>query len=185
MFKISLFSSSLGFSFVSIPLLLHPSLYIVMPFKSFFQAFTYISYTSSIVASFGRFIVDDIEASIFFCHAPCMARREAFEAVGGYTDDPKFLRVEDYDLWVKIDAAGYRGMNLEEPLYQMRDDRDAYSRRKFRFRLNEARVIRKAIRLLKLPKWQYYRALRPILVGLMPMWLYKSLHKKRLGGQEQ
>lgn len=120
-----------------------------------------------------------------FCHAPCMARREAFEAVGGYTDDPKFLRVEDYDLWVKIYAAGYRGMNLEEPLYQMRDDRDAYSRRKFRFRLNEARVIRKAIRLLKLPKWQYYRALRPILVGLMPMWLYKSLHKKRLGGQEQ
>jgi glycosyltransferase EpsE len=120
-----------------------------------------------------------------FCHAPCMARRAAFEAVGGYTDDPKFLRVEDFDLWVKLYAAGYRGMNLDEPLYQMRDDRDAFSRRKFRYRINEARVIGKAIRLLKLPKWQYYRVLRPILVGLMPMWLYKKLHQRRLGGQTQ
>lgn len=118
-----------------------------------------------------------------FCHAPCMARRAAFEAVGGYTDDPKFLRVEDYDLWVKLYAAGYRGMNLDEALYQMRDDRNAFSRRKFRYRINEARVICKAVGLLKLPKSGYIRAMRPILVGLMPMWLYKKLHKKRLGSE--
>ena len=112
-----------------------------------------------------------------------MARRAALEAVGGYTDDEKFLRVEDFDLWVKLYAAGYRGMNLDEPLYQMRDDRNAISRRRFRYRINEARVISKAVRLLKLPKSGYIRALRPIVVGLMPMWLYKWLHKKRLGGQ--
>ena len=120
-----------------------------------------------------------------FCHAPCMARRGVIEAVGGYTDDDKFLRVEDFDLWVKLYAAGYRGMNLDEPLYQMRDDRNAFSRRKFRYRINEARVICKAVRLLKLPVSGYIRALRPILVGLMPMWLYKLLHKKRLGGQAE
>ena len=120
-----------------------------------------------------------------FCHAPCMARRAALEAVGGYTDDKKFLRVEDFDLWVKLYAAGYRGMNLDEPLYQMRDDRNAFSRRKFRYRVNEARVIRKAVKLLRLPKSGYLRALRPIAVGLMPGWLYKRLHKKRLGGQAQ
>lgn len=120
-----------------------------------------------------------------FCHAPCMARRAAVEAVGGYTDDKKFLRVEDYDLWVKLYATGFRGMNLDEPLYQMRDDRNAISRRKFRYRVNEARVIAKAVRLLKLPKSGYLRALRPIIVGLMPLWLYKRLHKKRLGRQAQ
>lgn len=118
-----------------------------------------------------------------FCHAPCMARRQAIVSVGGYTDDPKFLRVEDYDLWVKLYAAGYQGMNLGEPLYQMRDDRDAFSRRRFRYRINEARVICKAVRLLKLPAWGYLRALRPIAVGLLPMGLYKLLHKKRLGSE--
>ena len=116
-----------------------------------------------------------------FCHAPCMARREAIVSVGGYTDDKKFLRVEDYDLWVKLYAAGYRGMNLQEPLYHMRDDRNAYARRKFCYRINEARVICKAVRLLKLPVWQYVRALKPIIVGLFPKWLYQKLHKKRLG----
>lgn len=120
-----------------------------------------------------------------FCHAPCMARREAICAVGGYTDDPKYLRVEDYDLWIKLYAAGHRGMNLPEPLYQMRDDRNAFSRRKFKYRINEARVICKAVRLLKLPKWGYIRAARPILVGLMPAWLYKRLHKARLGSDKK
>lgn len=119
-----------------------------------------------------------------FCHAPCMARRAAIEAVGGYTDDPKYLRVEDFDLWVKLYAAGFRGMNLDEPLYQMRDDRNAFSRRRFRYRINEARVICKAVRLLKLPVYNYYRALRPVVVGLMPMGLYKKLHKKRLGSEK-
>lgn len=115
-----------------------------------------------------------------FCHAPCMARREAICSVGGYTDDPKYLRVEDFDLWVKLYAAGYRGMNLQEPLYQMRDDRDAYSRRKFKYRINEARVICKAIKLLHLPAWNLIWAMRPICVGLMPEWLYKRLHQSRL-----
>ena len=116
-----------------------------------------------------------------FCHAPCMVRRSVMEQIGGYTDDSKYLRVEDYDLWVKLYAAGYRGMNLSEPLYHMRDDRNATSRRKFRYRINEARVICKAIRLLKLPCKNYIRALRPILVGLLPLWLYEKLHKMRLG----
>lgn len=116
-----------------------------------------------------------------FCHAPCMVRRSVMEEIGGYTDDDKYLRVEDYDLWVKLYAAGYRGMNLDEPLYQMRDDRNAFGRRKFCFRINEARVLCKAVRLLKLPAYNYLRSLRPILVGLMPAWLYEKLHKKRLG----
>ena len=118
-----------------------------------------------------------------FCHAPCMARRSVICAIGGYTDDPKYLRVEDYDLWVKLYAAGYRGMNLEEQLYHMRDDRNAFSRRKFRYRINEARVICKAVRLLKLPVWNYVRAIKPILVGLLPMGLYQKLHKARLGSE--
>ena len=115
-----------------------------------------------------------------FCHAPCMVRREAICSVGGYTENPKYLRVEDFDLWVKLYAAGYRGLNLQEPLYQMRDDRDAYNRRKFKYRINEARVICKAVRLLRLPVWNLIWAARPICVGLLPKRIYGRLHKMRL-----
>lgn len=116
-----------------------------------------------------------------FCHGACMVRRQAMVAVGGYTEEERFLRVEDYDLWVKLFAAGYRGVNIDDALYHMRDGRDAISRRKFRYRLNEAGAIAKAVRALKLPLWGYARALRPILVGLLPMPVYTFLHKRRLG----
>ena len=115
-----------------------------------------------------------------FCHAPCMVRREAYEAVGGYSVDKKLLRVEDYHLWIKMYAAGFRGKNLPQVLYQMRDDRNAYSRRKFCYRINEAYVKILAVKKLHLPAYGCLYALRPILVGLLPTRLYDALHKRRL-----
>lgn len=115
-----------------------------------------------------------------FCHAPCMVRREAYDAVGGYSDETRLLRVEDYHLWIKMYRVGFQGKNIHQPLYQMRDDRNAYSRRKFRYRLNETYVRALAVKELKLPGRNYLCALRPILVGLMPGFLYDFLHKRRL-----
>lgn len=115
-----------------------------------------------------------------FCHAPCMVRREAYEAVGGYSVDERLLRVEDYHLWLKMYKAGYKGKNIGTVLYSMRDDRNAYNRRKFRYRLNEAYVRLLVVRDLKLPVWGYVYALRPILVGLMPKCAYDFFHKAKL-----
>ena len=115
-----------------------------------------------------------------FCHAPCMVRKEAYEAVGGYTEDKRLLRVEDYNLWMKMYEAGFRGRNIHEPLYEMRDDRNAYSRRKFKYRLNEAYAINLAVKKLKLPVYGYAYVLRPIIVGLLPKKVYDKLHKKKL-----
>jgi len=115
-----------------------------------------------------------------FCHAPCMVRKRAFDQVGGYSDEKRLLRVEDYHLWLKMYAAGFKGRNIHETLYEMRDDRHAYARRKFRYRINEAYVKVLAVKMLHLPVLGYAYALRPILVGLMPGWLYNVLHKRRL-----
>ncbi len=114
------------------------------------------------------------------CHAPCMVRREAMVQVGGYSEEKKLLRVEDWHLWLKMYAAGCRGYNLSEPLYKMRDGRAAYSRRKFRYRLNESYVSRLAVKTFHLPFYMKLYSLRPIIVGLLPGFLYNRLHKKRL-----
>lgn len=114
-----------------------------------------------------------------FCHAPCMVRKEAYEAVSGYSVGDRLLRVEDYHLWVKMYEKGFRGVNIQEPLYSMRDDRNAFSRRKFKFRLNEAYVKAYAVKHLGLPIYGYAYCLRPIAVGLMPGWLYKLMHRAR------
>lgn len=115
------------------------------------------------------------------CHAPCMIRTEAIREVGGYSVDRKLLRVEDWHLWMKLYAAGYRGRNLTEPLYKMRDDQAAAGRRKLRYRFNEAYVSLLAIKTFKQPAWKCVYALRPVMVGLLPMPLYHHLHRKKLG----
>lgn len=115
-----------------------------------------------------------------FCHAPCMVRREAFMAVKGYTVDKKLLRMEDYHLWIKMFEKGYRGYNLPEPLYMMRDDRAATKRRRYQYRINEAYVKCLAIKKLHLPIRNYIYVLRPLIVGLIPNSLYELLHKKRM-----
>lgn len=119
-----------------------------------------------------------------FCHAACMARKEAYEAVAGYSEAKKLLRVEDYHLWVKMYEHGYKGMNIQEPLYSMRDDRNAQGRRKFRYRLNESYVKAYAVKHLHLPTYGYVYCLRPILVGVLPGQLYKVMHRKKQSGEE-
>lgn len=124
--------------------------------------------------------INSIAKGTPFCHAPCMVRIEAYRTVNGYTVDDKCLRVEDWDLWVRMYEKGYRGYNLAEPLYKMRDDRNATARRKFKYRLNEARVTASAIIKLKLPKIYCIWILRPIIVGLLPNFIYIFLHKRKL-----
>ena len=114
------------------------------------------------------------------CHAACMVRREAFEAVGGYAERDDRLRVEDWDLWVRMYALGYRGYNIPEPLYKMRDDRNAISRRKFKYRLNEARVSVSAVKELHLPRRCLIYSIRPIVTGLLPASVYRALHRFRV-----
>lgn len=122
----------------------------------------------------------DFLAGSPFCHAACMVRREAYEAVGGYTVDKKLLRMEDYHLWVKMYAKGFKGRNIGKALYQMRDDRNAYSRRNLQCRLNEAYVRLLLVKELKLPFYTAVNALRPVILALLPMKVYDLLHKRNL-----
>lgn len=48
------------------------------------------------------------------CHPTVMMRREAMEAAGGYKDD---AGPEDYDLWLRLDALGFRFEKLPEVLF--------------------------------------------------------------------
>lgn len=114
-----------------------------------------------------------------FCHAPCMVRKEAYDAVQGYAVRKDRLRVEDWDLWIRMYAKGYKGYTLGEALYKMRDDRNATGRRKFKYRINEMKVGAFAIKTFKLPFWYYLKTLRPIIVGLLPPPIYRWLHKRK------
>ena len=125
--------------------------------------------------------VKDLVHGVPFCHAACIVRKEALVTAGGYSESEDYARVEDYELWVRMYDMGYRGGNIHEPLYQMRDDRNAAGRRKWKYRINEARVRMQAVRTLNLPIWMTIYAIYPLIMGLIPRRLATALHRLRLG----
>ena len=120
----------------------------------------------------------DYPKGVPFNHAPCMVRTEAYKAVGGYTVSEKLKRQEDYELWIKMYVKGFRGYMINQPLYNMRDDRNAFARRNWISRRNEAYVKYLACRRLRLPLTSYIYCLKPIILYCLPQWLYKKLHNR-------
>lgn len=128
-------------------------------------------------------IRDFVNHAPFHCHAPCMIRKDAFLEVHGYTVDKKLLRFEDCNLWYKLYAAGYRGYNLQIPLYKMRDDRNAYHRRKPSIRMRGVYVQWLGFHMVKMPK-KYYPYLlvefvKDLAVVMLPEKIYVFLHKRK------
>lgn len=116
-----------------------------------------------------------------FCHAPCMIRTIAYRSVGGYTENPRLLRYEDYNLWMKMYEAGYKGFNIEECLYAMRDNRLAAKRRTLKSRLNGIYAHYLAYRRLHLSLVGLIKySMHSLLAGLMPSFLYAIIHKNRV-----
>ena len=114
-----------------------------------------------------------------FCHAGCMIYKSVLQEVGGYDETDKCKRVEDYDLWVRIYHKGYRGYNIQEPLYSMRDDRNATGRRTLKNRLNERRVKKKAIKFFGGSLKDRIQTIIPIIKWLTPGFVYKLAHRKK------
>lgn len=75
-----------------------------------------------------------------FCHAPVLMRYQALKDVGFYTAEPKVERMEDYYLWHKFYVKGYKGYNIQTPLYKMRNGREAFARRKMKDRIRGFKV---------------------------------------------
>ena len=118
-------------------------------------------------------------AGASFCHAPCMVRTEAYQKVGGYSVSKYLLRLEDQHLWLKMYLAGYIGYNLKAPIYKMRDDRNAVSRRDFVTRRNEMLHRLRICRAFHLPWYKYIQSiLLPWIKYFAPYKLYTYFHKR-------
>lgn len=120
---------------------------------------------------------EDVVTGSPICHAPVMMRKSCMDAVSGYTVDQRMLRVEDVNLWIKLYAAGYRCYNIQEPLYRMRNDKNALNRRKYKYRINSTYVRLKGCKMLNLGITCYIKSFQPMLNGLVPAKLRATIRK--------
>lgn len=75
----------------------------------------YVDWQNSLLTDLDHSNAVFIEAPI--CHPSTMLRREAIERVGGYRDGPF---AEDYDLWLRLIAAGYTIAKIPKVLFRWR-----------------------------------------------------------------
>lgn len=113
-----------------------------------------------------------------FIHPTIMVKRSVLIDLNGYTVEKVTRRTEDYDLFMRFIAEGYKGINLSVPLLLYREDNESYKRRAYRYRLDEARIRFRGFRRLGLlPRGLPY-VIRPLVIGLIPHRILKSLKRE-------
>lgn len=117
-----------------------------------------------------------------FIHPTVIFRREVLEAAGGYDEGNRCVRCEDYDLWLRLYAMGYKGANLQEKLFYYYEGSQNLSRRKYRYRLNEAIVRWHGFQKNKILLTSLPYVVKPLLVGLLPARQLQRM--KRYGKKE-
>lgn len=128
----------------------------------------------------------DLLSGPCFFHATIMMRKTAYDLVNGYHISKRTQRAQDYDMWFRFFANGLKGINLQEGLYHVREDKNAMKRRTFISRCYEVQTRLIGYRLLKYPWYKYIYAFKPLLVTLVPnqlMMYYHSQDKKRNDGE--
>ena len=111
-----------------------------------------------------------------FCHATIVARKKVYDTLKGYRISKEIRRCEDVDLWFRFYAAGFKGANLREPLYRVREDREAFKRRSFSHGIDAARVSLHGYKMLNYPWYSYVLLLKPIIASALPGWFMKKYH---------
>ena len=104
---------------------------------------------------------------LVFNHATIVAYRYVFEQLGGYTVSPRTVRGQDRDLWYRFLVAGYKGSNIMEPLYMVRENEDAIRRRSAKDRWISFKTEVIGYSMLH---YKWYRYAKPI-VNLMKVFV--------------
>ena len=113
-------------------------------------------------------------------HPSVMMRKTDVIAVGGYSVNSLTTRAEDYDLWCKLCENGAILANTAQILFQYREDESNIVKRKYQYRIQEARLKWHWICRAKSSVIQLVYAVKPLLVGLIPLGIYKKMHRKNL-----
>lgn len=101
-------------------------------------------------------------------HPTVMLRKRDIQNVYMYNESNKTKRVEDYDLWMRMFAKGYKMYNLQEYLFEYREDKKSLLKRKYRYRINEAIVRYNGFKALNLLPRGFIYVIKPLIVGIIP-----------------
>ena len=115
-----------------------------------------------------------------YIHPSVLFRGAVLKKNHGYNTAPACARCEDYELFMRLHAGHYRGYNLQEVLFEYREDRNNLHR-SFRYCLYEMLIRRKWFsRLQILSLSTVYYVYKPLFVWLMTLFAPGAAQKIRI-----
>lgn len=119
-----------------------------------------------------------------YIHPSVLFRKAVLLRHGGYSTAPRHRLLEDYEMFMRLHAAGCRGYNLQEPLLQYWEGRDSYRKRTYGRRVREMRLRAAGFRTLGLPAAAALPyVIKPLLVGALPAPVYRLIRRRRQGAE--
>ena len=112
-----------------------------------------------------------------FFHPTMIFRRAVIESVNGYRAAPETRRTEDYDLVMRLAAAGEIGENLQAILYSVYEPQEAYLRHNAKTRLYEVRVRARGLRAMGSPASDYIYLVKPLIMACVPRGMMRSVKR--------
>lgn len=121
-----------------------------------------------------------------FFHATILTLKQVYDALGGYSTEKRAERVEDIDLWFRFYANHFTGANLDEPLYEVREDYHAIKRRTLQARIHSIQTRAYGYKLLGFPAyWLIRPACVLFLKGVAPPRFTAYWRRKQAYRREQ
>lgn len=123
-------------------------------------------------------IKEDLPKFSPFHHATIMVKTSVIKDLKGYRESLLTRRTEDVDLWYRFFKKGFKGYNLQLPLYFVRENNECIKRRKLIYSFHASIIIFKGVIDLKLPKKMLLYSMKPILSYFTPLKLKKSIRSR-------
>lgn len=117
-----------------------------------------------------------------FLNPSMMFRTEVLKKIDGFRVAKETKRAEDYDLFFRLYAKGYKGYNIQTILFNYRINIEDEKNKKYRpmkDRVSEAKIRYKGFKLLHLGMKSIPYIIKPIIIGLIPSHIFYIIRKSR------
>lgn len=125
----------------------------------------------------GEIKKEDLLIGTPFIHPTMIIKKDVLLKLGGY---PNYTRVEDYAMIMNLYANGYKGYIMDDILLKYRMDKDGYKKKKYKYRIIEAKVKFIYFKKMKVKIHYYVFVFKPLIAGIIPNSLIKLYQKKKL-----
>lgn len=117
-----------------------------------------------------------------FLNPSMMFRANILKNIDGFRVTKETRRAEDYDLFFRLYAKGYKGYNIQKKLFNYRIEIENEKNKKYRpmkDRISEAKIRYKGFKILHLGMKSIPYVIKPIIIGLIPAPVFYKIRKKQ------